>query len=93
MLLATTTSAAAAAKAGHGIAATDRHRSSYYEALLASMILCAFSLPIFTLQPSLNMNGMNRAANQLSRKVVSCQQHALSLRRAGLTPSEHVGKL
>ena len=78
MLQATTISAEATAKAGRGGAATGQRCNGRSEALLASIILCAFSFPILAFQPSLDMNGMNRAASQLSRKVVSDQQHALA---------------
>ncbi len=40
------------------------------EAIVAAIILFALSLPIVTFTPSLNMNGMSRAANQLARKTV-----------------------
>ena len=40
------------------------------EGLMALFIIATFLAPLFTFTPPLNMNGMSRAANQLSRKTV-----------------------
>ena len=88
MLLASTTSAAAEAKAGRVRAATQKRRAKSMERRMARLILCTLLLPFLTIQPVLDMNGMNRAANQLSRKVMADQDHGLLLKRATLTPGE-----
>lgn len=88
MLLASTKSVAAAAPAGRKIAATAQFPVRRCEPYMACMVLFTFLLPILTFQPALDMNGMNRAANQLARKSVSGQEHALLLRSSALTPGE-----
>ena len=43
------------------------------ETVIACVVVVAFALPIVTFSPPVDMNGINRAANQLSRKVVAGQ--------------------
>lgn len=43
------------------------------EGLMALFVIATFLVPLVTFTPPLNMNGMSRAANQLSRKTIRGQ--------------------
>ena len=47
------------------------------ETVMACVVIAAFAFPIVTFSAPIDMNGINRAANQLSRKVVAGQNQAL----------------
>lgn len=62
------------------------------ETAMACIVLIAFALPIFTFLPPLDMNGVNRAANQLSRKVVSGQDQTAALAISFVLKRDTVGQ-
>lgn len=56
------------------------------EGLMALLIIATFLAPLVTFTPPLNMNGMSRAANQLSRKTVRGQFNPIMMVQKARSP-------